>query len=135
MANEAVLVVEYEPPVQFTVANATGIEKGALLKMTDPMTASLSDGTEDIMAGIAAEEKVANDGRTKLAVYRRGIFKVLAGTAITVGDAVMSGAGTLANEVHTCGVNAEDVLGIALETAADGDTFLMELGPRTNNLA
>lgn len=135
MANEAVLVVEYEPPVQFTVANATGIEKGALLKMTDPMTASLSDGTEDIMAGIAAEEKVANDGRTKLAVYRRGIFKVLAGTTITVGDAVMSGAGTLANEVHTCGVNAEDVLGIALETAADGDTFLMELGPRTNNLA
>ena len=35
MANEATLLVELEPAVNVTVANATGIEQGALLKLTD----------------------------------------------------------------------------------------------------
>ena len=50
MANEATLIVETELPINFTVANATGIEKGALLKITDPMTAALSDGAADRIA-------------------------------------------------------------------------------------
>ena len=39
MANEAVLMFEYSLPVPMTVANATGIEKGAPLTLTDPFTA------------------------------------------------------------------------------------------------
>ena len=135
MADECTLIFETEIPIPFTVADGTGIEKGAILKMTDLMTAALADGSEDIVAGIAAEEKIASDGKTTLGVYRRGIFKGLAGGAITVGDAIMTGAGTATNEILTCGVNAEDILGISLETAADTNTFLFELGPRTNNLA
>lgn len=136
MANETVLMIETELPIQFTVADGTGIEKGAILTMSDPMTAALCAGDEDVIAGIAAEEKIASDGNTKLAVYRRGVFRVLAGGAITVGDALITNASSGAsNEVVTAGVNAEDIIGIALETAADTDTFLMELGPRTNNLA
>ena len=133
MANEAVLIFETELPIPFTVANATGIERGAALKMTDPMTASAASLVNDIPAGIAAEEKIASDGRTKLGIYRGGIFKVLASGTITVGDAVIHTTGT--NDFETAGVNAENIWGIALETAADNETFLMELKPRSNNLA
>jgi len=131
MANEAVLVMEYEPPVMFTVADGTGIEKGAILKMTDPMTAVLADGDGDIVAGIAAEEKIASDGKTKLAVYRRGVFRVLAGAAgITVGLALDTHASTGAtNEVAAAPAGAGHQLGYALETAGDAETFLMELNP------
>ena len=136
MANEAVLMVETQLPVQFTVADGTGIEKGSILKMTDPMTAALSDGDGDIIAGIAAEEKIANDGNTKLAVYRGGIFKALAGAAITVGDALDTHSATGgSNEVAPAPVNGEHVLGIALETASDTHTLLMELRPTVMNLA
>ena len=135
MANETVLMIETELPIQFTVADGVGIEKGAILTMSDPMTAATCTTDEAVIAGIAAEEKIASDGNTKLAVYRRGVFRVLAGGAITVGDALITNAASGAsNEVVTAGVNAEDILGIALETAADTNTFLMELGPRTNNL-
>ena len=134
MANEATLMIETHRPIPFTVADGTGIEKGTILKMTDPMTASAQDGKEDIIAGIAAAEKIASDGVTKLAVYRGGIFKVICSGSITVGDALISSAaGT--NYVETAGVNAEDIFGIALETATDGETLLVELGPRTCNLA
>ena len=136
MANEATLVFELETPIPFTVANATGIEKGALLAMTDPMTAILvsADGTEAI-AGVAAEEKIASDGKTKIGVYRRGIFKMLAGGAITVGESVISNGSTLANEVITAAVNSENIVGIALETVADTETFLVELNIIKPNLA
>ena len=136
MANEATLVFELETPIPFTVANATGIEKGALLAMTDPMTAILvsADGTEAI-AWVAAEEKIASDGKTKIGVYRRGIFKMLAGGAVTVGESVISNGSTLANEVITAAVNSENIVGIALETVADTETFLVELNIIKPNLA
>jgi hypothetical protein len=136
MANEAVLMVETHLPIQFTVADGVGIEKGAILKMTDPMTAALSDGDGDVIAGIAAEEKIASDGNTTLAVYRGGIFKVLAGAAITVGAALDTHSSTGAvNEVAPAPVNGENVLGISLETASDTHTLLMELRPTVMNLA
>ena len=136
MANEATLMIETELPIPFTCADGTGIEKGAVLKMTDPMTVAIADGDGDVAGGIAAEEKIANDGKTKIAVYRRGIFKVLGEGAITVGDAVITGATTgSANAVMTAGVNAENILGTALETSADAETLLIELKPFGINLA
>lgn len=134
MANEATLMIETHLPIPFTVADGAGIEKGSILTMTDPMTAAAhTTGQEDIVAGIAAAEKIASDGKTSLAVYRGGIFKMLCSGSITVGDAVMTS--NVANTIETCGVNAEDILGIALETATDGQTLLVELGPRTINVA
>lgn len=131
MTNECVLIYELEPPIPFTCDNTIGIEKGAILKLTDPMTASLADGDGDVIAGIAAEEKVANDGRTKIAVYRRGIFKGLAGTAITgIGAPIDTHASTGAtNEIALCAAGHDNQLGHALETVADTETFLFELMP------
>jgi len=136
MANEATLIMEYQPPVMFTVADGTGIEKGAILKMTDPMTASLSDGDGDIIAGIAAEEKIASDGKTKLAVYRHGIFKVLAGANITAGQGVDTHSSTgAANEVAPIGAAGDNLLGIALESFNDTETGLIELRPISRDMA
>lgn len=132
MANEAVLIHELAPPIPFTVVDGTGIEKGAILKMTDPMTAIINSGANDLVAGIAAEEKIANDGKVKISVYRQGVFRVLAGGAVTVGDMVE--IHSVVNEVVTATQTAAataNLLGQALETAADTDTFLVELSPIT----
>ena len=130
MASETTLIVELEPPIMFTCADGTGIEKGAILKLTDPMTASLADGDDDIVAGIAAEEKIANDGKTKIAVYRRGIFKGLAGGAITIGAPLRTYASTGAtNEIAVAAAGHDNQLGHSFEAADDTHTFLFELMP------
>lgn len=133
MANEHVLMIETEPPIPFTVAEGTGIEKGAMCTLSDPFTAATTAGADAIPAGIAAEEKIASDGRNSMGVYRGGIFRGLAGEAINVGDPLTSH--TVANELIVADINDEQVWGIALETAADTDTFLYELKPTAAQLA
>ncbi len=137
MALECVLVTELEPAVPFTCAEATGIEKGTLLLLTDPMTVAVTTGDTDEIIGIAAEEKVASDGRTKIGVYLRGVFKGFAGAAgTTAGLAIISDTATgAANELVVADVNSEAVVGMALETAADTESFMFLLQPHNNNLA
>jgi|26BtaG_2_1085354.scaffolds.fasta_scaffold03470_8 hypothetical protein len=137
MADETTLYVELEPPVSFTCADGTGIEKGALLTLSDPMTVATTTGDTDAIIGIAAEEKIASDGKTKIAVYLRGIFKGVAGAAgTTAGQALISDTGTgTANELVNADVNSEHLVGRALETATDRQTFLFLLSPFSVNLA
>jgi len=66
MANEATLMIEMDLPIPLTVADGAGIEKCTVLKLTDPMTAAACSADNDVFIGIAAEEKIANDGKTKL---------------------------------------------------------------------
>jgi hypothetical protein len=63
MTNEAVLIFETEPAIPFTVSSSAAIEKGSLLKMSDPMTVALSDGEGDIVGGILKIEKATSDGK------------------------------------------------------------------------
>lgn len=133
MANEAVLIFETQPPIPFTCDNATGIEKGTFLTLTDPMTVAATGAAANaVVVGIAAEEKIANDGKTKIAVYMRGIFKMECGGNITVGDMVES-TGT-ANHIVTATQTANataNIIGRALETGADTETILVDLNPIT----
>jgi len=126
MANEAVLVYELEPPVPFTVADGTGIEKGTLLKLTDPMTAIIASGEADMIAGIAAEEKIASDGKTRISVYLRGIFKMVADGTVAIGAGVIAD-GTNANEyiTATAAADAAAVFGTSLEAVTDGQSGLV----------
>ena len=132
MANELTLVWRKSNPIPFTVADGTGIEKGALCKLTDPMTAALSATNYDVIAGVAASEKIASDGKTKLGMFRDGIFKATASGSITVGDGVVSLAdANFPNYVGTAkGQNAASgaaCIGTALETVSASETFLFEL--------
>ena len=130
MANEAVLIVETEHPVNFTCANGTGIEKGTLCKIADLMTASASLAAGDVLAGIAGAEKIASDGTTKVPIFMGGIFKMTASGTVPVGRAVSS-ASITAWPNYVCAapvtVSGSAILGHALETAAAGDTFLVRV--------
>src|SRR3990167_10150726 len=133
MANEATLIVETELPINFTVANATGIEKGTILKMTDPMTAIITSAASDTIAGIAAAEKIASDGVTKLGVYRRGIFKVSLSGACTVGDPLVTDASVnYVKAAPTTDISGAKIIGYALETGATGETILMDMNIHSN---
>ena len=137
MANEAVLDVEYSVPVPFTIGNAAAVEKGATLRLLDPMTLSGSGfaaGGNDVFGGIASVEKIANDGVTSLGVYRDGRFKVKlsgscsAGDALTLGDSVdvnyfKKATNTLA------GLSGANVAAIALETGTTDQTIFVEIRP------
>ena len=131
MANEATLVIETAPPISFTCAEATGIEKGTFLTLSDPMTVAATGASANaIVIGIAAAEKIASDGNTRIPVYTQGIFKVLAKGTITAGDMVETS--TTANGVVTATQTANataNLMGRALETAADTETFLIQLAP------
>jgi hypothetical protein len=135
MVNEAVLIFETEIPIPFTCSDSTGVEKGTILKLADPMTASASSATDDIIAGIAGAEKIANDGVTKIPVYRRGIFKVIASGSITAGDSLGSAGDGSQNYVYsnspTANLSGSKCIGVALETASDEETFYMELNVQT----
>jgi len=138
MTNEATLNVETEVPIDMTCADGTGIEKGAILKLTDPLTCALADGDEDYVAGIASQEKIANDGVTSLAVYRKGIFSIKASGSITAGQAVSTAASTYGSNyvgVATSGSIGSKTLGIALETTSGSEEILVELNIGCNNTA
>ena len=138
MAGEAVLMWELEPPIPFTCADGTGIEKGALLEMTDPMTVATANGDADVLAGIAAEEKIADDGKTTIPVYLRGVFRMLVEGALAVGEAWQSGVATgSANAIMiaAAGSKAAKVGGFALETGADGETAIVVLQVGCNGMA
>jgi hypothetical protein len=125
MANEAEIVEllgNGGDPIQVTVADGAGIAKGTLLKITDDRTGAATGADNDPFIGIAAAEKVANDGSTTLAVYTHGVFRLRGSAAIAVGERVsISGANTITK------VAAADLLfsnvGVALETIGEAGTI------------
>lgn len=130
MANECVLMCETELPINFKCADGTGIAKGAILTFTDSMTAIITSGQGDIVAGIAAEEKIANDGKTTIAVYMGGIFKGTAGAAIAVGAGLMTDATANKLETSTGLTLGAAQVGYALEApSGDNETFMFRLNP------
>lgn len=137
MALETVLIHETETPIPMTCADGVAITKGAILMLTDPNTVATTTGDTDAVAGIAAESKVASDGKTKIGVYKRGIFKGFAGAAgTTVGKGLITDTSTgAANELVNADVNSENIVGRALETATDTQSFLFELNPFSMELA
>jgi hypothetical protein len=139
MANEAILLQEYSLPVNFTCADGTGIEQGAILKLSDSNTAALSDGDEDYVAGVLQTEKIASNGTTSASVYIDGVFSVMVSGSVTAGQAlatsssadgdnILVAATATAVGAKTWGIAREDHSGSATRIAA-------ELKPGCNNTA
>lgn len=130
MANEAVLIYETAPPLPFTCANGAGIEKGTVLQLTDPATASASSADGEKFLGVAAEEKIANDGKTKISVYLEGVFRMKdSGAGVTAGDILkINGANLVATADEAGAQCAGEYVGKALETAAASETLLVLVG-------
>ena len=80
--------------VPFKVANASAIAIGDFLELADNMTVTAHAGNVDTpIVGIAAHEKVANDGHLFITGITNCIFKatILAGGSCTIGDFVSMG--------------------------------------------
>ena len=138
MADEHVLKIETEIPVNFTCATGTTIEKGGMCMMTNGMVAATSTGDTDIVAGVAQSEKLAAETtQNSVAIYRGGWFTAVAGIAgVTFGKALITDTATSsANRLVDADVNSENIVGICAETAASGVRFLYELKPVVVNLA
>jgi len=138
MANESDLIVETHPPISMTCADDAGIEKGALLVFSGANTVAAHDGTANAsFAGIAAAEKIANDGNTHIPVYRGGIFRVTANAAVTaLGAALALDAAANKVKMAVAANIASDIVGCALETCnAQNDTIRIEVRPGFNNNA
>lgn len=129
MTNEAILVVETELAVPVNVADNTGIAKGTVLKAADLFVGVASTAADEAFLCIAKEEKIADDGKTQLAGYFGGVFKMVVGAAgCTFGFQVaLAGANTVVNG------DANDIdeglcIGKALETGTSGESVLVFVG-------
>jgi len=125
MTSEAKILVRTAHPIPFTCADGTGVEKGTILKLTDPRTASASTAVGDMLAGIAAKEKIASDGKTTISAYDDCIAVMYLSGACAVGKPVVSGGLNLVQEAGA--VSGAAILGYALETGADGETILVRV--------
>jgi hypothetical protein len=129
MANEAVCI---ETPTKFrryTVADGTGIAIGTILKLSDPNTAAASSADNDVFAGIAFEEKTANDGIVEITAAVDGIWDITCTDgAITAGGLVSIGDANLILAADADAVIKGEVVGKALETTATTETIRVAVG-------
>jgi len=131
MANAtAVLIFETEAPIRFNCASAAAFEKGdcvTLTGATEGLVVAITSANGDIFGGIVAEEKIANVGTT-VSLYRRGYFKVEAGTG---GATVGLTSSIITKNEFTDGAATDHENGITwgrfLETGTDGQFVTMEL--------
>ncbi len=131
MANAtAVLLFELEPPIRVNCATAAAFEKGDCVTFTgatNNLTVAITSANNDIMGGIVAEEKIANVG-TSVSIYRRGIFKVEAGTTgTTVGKLSCIEAKNEFTDAAATDYENGIAWGRALETGTDGQFVALEL--------
>lgn len=128
---QAILLTQIEMPLSMTCADGTGIEKGVILKLSDPNTCATTTAAVDIVAGISAHEKIASDGRTNIGVYKKGRFKLKISGNVTAGDSLVTDS--YANHVKsTVGLIEYDIsrgriLGISQETGTTGEFVVVDV--------
>lgn len=110
-------------PVEYTVATGTAIAKGTLMKISSsPQTAAAASADGDFFAGIAASEKTTTDGVVVMSCITHCVAEMTAGTgATTFGQPQkISAANAVIDADDDTVANAAEVVGLSLETVADG---------------
>ena len=129
MADEAVIIDllgNQGDPVEYTVLATTAIPKGTLMQLSStPQTATIAEaGT--LFCGIAANEKSATDGVTKMTCITHCVAELTCGAAESMVLGVPVKVGAVANEVTVATTSTVEgtveVVGIALETVAGNGT-------------
>jgi hypothetical protein len=130
MANEIIvtdLLGNGGDPIQYTCLDNTTILKGTLLELEDLRTVKKISANAKPIAGVAAHEKVANDGTTTIAVLTNFIGKVVceSGNATVGHDQVAKDNTNMLSDGAAADNDTGDVAGYALETATSGETYLV----------
>jgi len=125
MANEATIITllgNNGDQVEYTVAAGTAIPKGSLMVMdSSPQTAKISAADGNFFVGIAASEKTATDGITKMSCITHCVAEIKNSAGGTLGyPQKISGVNTVANADDDTVAKAAEVVGIGLETATTG---------------
>lgn len=144
MANEATLRTRFSLPVNAQCNNADAFEKGQVLWLTDANKVSGSNAINVAFGGICASEKITNDGKTQVAVYRGkgNIFDAKITSSVSGSKFVARGqllkisglntfaaisGGNLAEPLVENQIASGFAGARALEDASDGEVILVEL--------
>ncbi len=127
MANEAVIIELFNGgrPIRYTCADGATIAKGAIAVVTDPRTVIAHTAAADSpCVGIVAQEKVASDGATTVAVYTDGIFDLTAAAGGVTALGALCATSATANMITVA--DADDLLqssdvGMCLEAHANNE--------------
>ena len=111
MADEAVIIELFNGgrPMRFIVQDATAIPKGSLLELDADRRVIVATNGSGVFVGIAAFEKVANDGSTQITGYTDGIFGLKSDSGVDNRGALMSLSDT--DNVIETGVAADLLTG------------------------
>jgi len=129
MANEAVCIEAPRIIKRRTVADGTAIAKGTILYFSaDPNTAAASSAADQSFAGIAVEEKTANDGITSIAAAMDGVWDIKdSGAGMTLGTACAIGGANLAVTADAADLLNGAFLGYVQETTGAAEVVRVSL--------
>jgi hypothetical protein len=128
MANEAVCIETPTEFARYTIADATAVPIGSIMKLSDPNTCALSSAN-DVFAGIAWEEKKLSDGITEMTLAKNGVWDITAASgAITVGGIVTLSGANLIKTAVAGELLTGAVLGKAEETASASEVIRVRVG-------
>jgi len=117
--------------IPYIVADASVIAKGDILVLSDPMTVTAATTNVDVpVVGVAAHEKVANDGNTQMTAITNAVIKctTVAGGSATIGDHVSLAATAGTVNLSTTLDNEKGwSVGYALEDAGASETFAVRM--------
>ena len=114
-----------------TVADANALSKGTLMVVgSSPDTAVAHSAVDEIPLGILVEDKVALDGQTRVGIWVRGDFEILAEGSTVLGNLVCL-ANTVNNVKEIGGtlssLSLARILGRALDTGSAGTYHTIRL--------
>lgn len=120
MANETVQVEGPYEVHDFTVSESVLIEKNTLCQLTDPRTASASDGANKF-AGISATEHKASVSKTELGLWTTGTHLIFTiGPAISAGAMVSLSGANLVKQATEAEIITGATVGKLLQNATAG---------------
>lgn len=118
MADEAVCIETPKRFARYTVADGTGIAIGTLMYLSGDFTISASSAADQPFAGIAWEEKTANDGITEITVALDGVWDIKATAAANLlGELVALGGANLIVSADAADILNGAIIGYAEEAA------------------
>jgi len=126
MANEATCIIAPTKIVTRVCAEATGIAKGTILKLSGTNTVSASSADNDVFGGIAIEEFKGGEGLTTIGVAMDGVYDVKTAGAVTLGAVVNISAANTVNTSAAADLLTGSVVGFMEETG-DGTTNRVRL--------
>ena len=135
MANEVVITTllgNNGDPVEYTVAAGTAIAKGTIMKISSsPQTAAAATADGNFIAGIAATEKTATDGITKMSCITHCVCDAYSTTGMVLGQPQkIEGANAVTDADDDTIEKSAEVFGYSLETNAGtaASAVLVNLG-------